>query len=295
MLKQTLIFTNPFRLSLKNAQLVVASKEMPDEMRTIPIEDVGMVIIENQMVSVTIPLLNELVDAGVAVVLCDRKGMPHAMLQNLDGNNLQGEFLRNQIDVGEVLRKQLWKQIVEAKIKNQSALLEKLHGKGAQLKPLYMNVKSGDSDNREGIAARLYWGALFGEDFTRDREESGTNALLNYGYAVLRAATARALVSAGLTPSLGIFHHNRSNAFPLADDLMEPYRPFVDEIVYHLCEEGKLELNKETKVELLGVLTCDTYFPNVTRPLQIGLSITMASLAKCYAGKQKNLSLPSLK
>lgn len=295
MLKQTLVFTNPFRLSLKNAQLVVASKEMPEETRTIPIEDVGMVIIENQMVSVTIPLLNELVDAGVAVVLCDRKGMPHAMLQNMDGNNLQGEFLRNQIDVGEVQRKQLWKQIVEAKIRNQSALLEKLHGKGNILKPFYMNVKSGDSDNREGIAARIYWGVIYGEDYTRDREESGINTLLNYGYAILRAATARALVSAGLTPSLGIFHHNRSNAFPLADDLMEPYRPFVDEIVYHLCEEGKLELTKDTKAELIGVLTCDTSFPKVTRPLQIGLSITMASLAKCYAGKQKNLSLPSLK
>lgn len=295
MLKQTLVFTNPLQLSLKNSQLVIGSKEMPNEVRTIPIEDVGMVIIENQMISITIPLLNELVDSGVAVVLCDRKGMPHAMLQNLDGNNLQGEFLRNQIDIGEVMRKQLWKQIIEAKIKNQSSLLDKLHNKGAQLKPLYMNVKSGDSDNREGIAARLYWGALFGDDFTRDREESGINSLLNYGYTVLRAATARALVSAGLTPSLGIFHHNRGNAFPLADDLMEPYRPFVDEIVYHLCEEGQLELNKETKVKILGILTCDTYFPNVTRPLQIGLSLTMASLAKCYAGKQKQLSLPLLK
>lgn len=295
MLKRTLVFTNPLQLSLKNSQLVISFRELPTENRTIPIEDVGMVIIENQMISITIPLLNGLVDAGVAVVICDRKGMPHAMLQNLDGNNLQGEFLRNQIDIGEVMRKQLWKQIIEAKIKNQSSLLDKLHNKGAQLKPLYMNVKSGDSDNREGIAARLYWGALFGDDFTRDREESGINSLLNYGYTVLRAATARALVSAGLTPSLGIFHHNRSNAFPLADDMMEPYRPFVDEIVYHLCEEGKLELNKETKIVLLGILTCDTYFPEVTRPLQIGLSMTMASLARCYAGKQKNLSLPLLK
>lgn len=130
MLKQTLVFTNPFRLSLKNSQLVIATKEMPDETRTVPIEDVGMVMIENQMVSVSMPLLNELVDAGVAVILCDKKGMPHAMLQNLDGNNLQGEFLRNQIEVGEVLRKQLWKQIVEAKIRNQSLLLEKLHRKG---------------------------------------------------------------------------------------------------------------------------------------------------------------------
>ena len=295
MLKRTLVFTTPLQLSLKNSQLVISFKELPTETRTVPIEDIGMVIIENQMISVTLPLLNELVDAGVAVVLCDRKGLPHAMLQNMDGHNLQGEFLRNQVEVGEVLRKQLWKQIVEAKIKNQSALLEKIHKKGDLLKPHYMNVKSGDSDNREGIAARSYWGAMFGDDFARDREQPGINALLNYGYTILRAATARALVSAGLTPSLGIFHHNRSNAFPLADDLMEPYRPFVDEIVYHLCEEGKFELNKDTKGELLGILSCDTYFPKVTRPLQIGLSITMASLAKCYAGEQKSLTLPMLK
>ena len=295
MLKRTLVFTTPLQLSLKNSQIVISFKEMPTETRTVPVEDVGMVIIENQMISVTLPLLNELVDAGVAVVLCDKKGLPHAMLQNMDGHNLQGEFLRNQVEVGEVLRKQLWKQIVEAKIKNQSALLEKIHKKGDLLKPHYMNVKSGDSDNREGIAARLYWEAMFGDGFVRDRNELGINSLLNYGYTILRAATARALVSSGLTPSLGIFHHNRSNAFPLADDLMEPYRPFVDEIVYHLCEEGKFELNKETKVELMGILSCDTFFPKVTRPLQIGLSITMASWAKCYAGEQKKLSLPMLK
>ena len=243
MLKQTLVFTNPFRLSLKNAQMVVTSKEMPEEERTIPIEDVGMVIIENQMVSVTMPLLNELVDAGVAVVLCDKKGMPHAMLQNLDGHNLQGEFLRNQVEVGEVLRKQLWKQIVEAKIRNQSALLEKLHGSGSLLKPYYMNVKSGDNDNREGLAARLYWGALFGKDFTRDKEGNGINSLLNYGYTVLRAATARALVSAGLTPSLGIFHHNRSNAFPLADDLMEPFRCIVEKTIRTSFNRGQFKVS----------------------------------------------------
>ena len=295
MLKRTLVFSTALKLSLKNSQLVISLRDIPSETQTIPIEDVGMVIIENQMISVTLPLLNEFVDSGTAVILCDNKGMPHAMLQNLDGHNLQGEFLRNQIKVGEVLRKQIWKQIVESKIRNQAALLEKIHKKGELLKPHYMNVKSGDSDNKEGLAARIYWGVLFGDSFVRDREEPGINSLLNYGYAILRAATARALISAGLTPSLGIFHHNRSNAFPLADDMMEPFRPFVDEIVCHLCEEGKFELNKDTKGELLGVLTCDTFFTKVTRPLQIGLSITMASLAKCYAGEQKMLSLPILR
>ena len=295
MLKRTLVFSSPMHLSLRNAQLVVSTKETTNEQRTVPIEDIGLVMIENQMVTVTMPLLNTLVDAGVAVILCDAKGMPHAMLQNMDGNSLQGECLRNQISMGEVTRKQLWKQIIEAKIKNQSALLQKIHGKGDVLKPYYTNVKSGDTDNREGIAARIYFSELFGEDFIRDRNQPGINALLNYGYSVLRAATARALISSGLTPSLGIFHHNRSNAFPLADDLMEAFRPFVDETVYQLCEQGILEVNKDAKYELISVLSSDTYYPKVTRPLQIGLSITMASLARCFSGEAKLLSLPMLK
>ena len=295
MLKRTLVFSSPLQLSLRNAQLVVSTKEAPTEQHTIPIEDIGLVMIENQQITITMPLMNALVDAGVAVVLCDAKGMPHAMVQNMDSNNLQGECLRNQIVMGEVVKKQLWKQIIEAKIKNQAALLDKIHGNGDVLKVHYSNVKSGDSENREGIAARVYFSKLFGDDFFRDRNSPGINALLNYGYTILRAATARALVSAGLTPSLGIFHHNRSNAFPLADDLMEAFRPFVDEAVYHLCEQGVLELNKDAKFELISVLSCDTHYTKVTRPLQIGLSITMASFAKCASGEQKKLSLPMLK
>lgn len=295
MLKRTLVFSSPIQLSLRNAQLVASIKDVPNEQRTVPIEDIGMVIIENQMVSVTMPLLNALADVGVAVVLCDAKGMPHAMLQNMDGNNMQGTFLRNQIEIGEVMRKQLWKQIIETKIRNQSALLNKIHHSGDVLRPYYTNVKSGDSDNREGIAARVYFPALFGSDFIRDRTLSGINTLLNYGYAILRAATARAIISSGLTPALGLFHHNRANAFPLADDIMEVFRPFVDEIVYHLCEQGILELNKDAKFELLSVLSLDTYYTQVNRPLQIGLSITTASLAKCYSGELKRLSLPQLR
>lgn len=295
MLKRTLVFSSPLQLSLRNAQLVVSTKEAPTEQHTIPIEDIGLAMIENQQITITMPLMNALVDAGVAVVLCDAKGMPHAMVQNMDSNNMQGECLRNQIAMGEVVKKQLWKQIIEAKIKNQAALLDKIHGNGDVLKVHYSNVKSGDSENREGIAARVYFSKLFGDDFFRDRNSPGINALLNYGYTILRAATTRALVSAGLTPSLGIFHHNRSNAFPLADDLMEAFRPFVDEAVYHLCEQGVLELNKDAKFELISVLSCDTHYTKVTRPLQIGLSITMASFAKCASGEQKKLSLPMLK
>lgn len=294
MLKRTLVFTTPIQLSLRNAQIVLNTKEMPSEQKTIPIEDVGMVMIEHQQVNITMPLINALVDAGVSIIFCDAKGLPHAIIQNLDGNSLQGEFLRKQVDVSDVLKKQLWKQIIEAKIRNQASLLQKLGKDSSQMKPLYQNVKSGDTDNREGIAARLYWTTLFGEDFSRDRTLGGINALLNYGYAILRASTARALVASGLTPALGIFHHNRSNAFPLADDIMEPYRPFVDMIVYQLCEEGKLEISKETKAELINVVYCDTSFPEVVRPLQVGLSLTTASLARCFAGESKSLQLPKL-
>ena len=294
MLKRTLVFSSPMHLSLRNAQLVVSTKEAPNEQRTVPIEDIGLVMIENQMVTVTMPLLNTLVDAGVAVILCDAKGMPHAMLQNMDGNNLQGECLRNQISMGEVTRKQLWKQIVEAKIRNQSALLQKIHGKGDILKPYYTNVKSGDSDNREGIAAKIYWNELFGDKFIRSREGIEPNNLLNYGYTLLRAAVARALMGSGLLPALGIFHRNRYNAFPLADDIMEPYRPYVDEIVYHMYTNGIDKLDKDAKSQLLNILFTDTVFNKVTRPLEVGLTMTTASLAKCYMGSAKKISYPLL-
>lgn len=292
MLKRTLVFSNPMTLSLKNCQLVLAYKDDPDNKVTIPIEDIGVVIIEHQQVSITIPLMNALVEGNVQVVMCNNRGMPSAMLRSFEGNNLQGENLRNQMGAGEVLKKQLWKQIVEAKIRNQAALLNKVGQEGDRLKQYYQNVKSGDADNREGIAARIYFSELFGESFLRDRTVPGINALLNYGYAILRAATARALVSSGLLPAIGIFHHNRSNAFPLADDVMEPYRPYVDEIVYDMAMQAKLDLTKDVKAELINVLYADTQFSRVTRPLSVGLTLTTASLSKCFAKEQTKLSLP---
>lgn len=294
MLKRTLVFSQPISLSLKNRQLVLAYKDMPTETRTIPIEDIGVVVIEHQQVSVTVPLLNALVECNVQVVFCNGKGMPASMLYNLDGNNMQGEILRNQLNCGEVLKKQLWKQVVEAKIRDQARLLEKVGKDGDLLKPYYAHVKSGDADNREGIAARIYFQALFGPDFIRNRHAQDHNILLNYGYMVLRAAVARALVSSGLFPALGLFHHHRSNAFPLADDLMEPYRPFVDEVVYALVSQGKVQLTKEVKSELIQVLYADTLFERTSRPLSVGLSQTTASLVRCYAKEQSLLVLPCL-
>ena len=294
MLKRALFFSTPYHLSLRNGQLIVRTHEAPDMQKSIPIEDLGTVVLDDPQITVTLPLLNALSDNNVAVVFCGDNRMPNAMLMNLDANTTQGESFRAQIEAGEPLKKGLWRQIVEAKIRNQAALLNKLGKEGNKLKPYYMNVKSGDTDNREGAAARLYWAELFGASFVRTREGEVPNNLLNYGYTILRAAVARALMGSGLLPAFGLFHRNRYNAFPLADDLMEPFRPYVDELVFHLHSQGKHQLTRDIKGELLRVLFMDTRFSKVQRPLDVGLSFTTASLAKCFAGTSKKLELPLL-
>lgn len=274
--------------------MVISTKQMPDMKKRVPIEDIGYVVLEHQQTSITLPLLNALSDNNVAVIFCGENRMPNAMLMNLDSNTTQGESFRAQIDASEPLKKGVWKQVVEAKIRNQAALLNKLGKDGDKLKPYYTNVKSGDSDNREGIAAKIYWNELFGDGFVRHREGAEPNNLLNYGYTLLRAAVARSLMGSGLLPALGIFHRNRYNAFPLADDIMEPYRPYVDEIVYGMYINGMTELDKYAKEQLLHILFTDTVFSKVTRPLDIGLTITTASLAKCYLGTAKKIVYPLL-
>lgn len=291
MLKQTLFFSHPARLSLNDNQLVITIKDS-NEMITRPIEDIGFVVIENQQIIFTIPLLNELVHNNVSVILCDAKGMPSSMLMGLNNNATQAESLKYQLNVSEPMRKQAWKQIVEQKIRNQAAVLDKLGIEHHNLKACYSSVLSGDTSNREGIAARQYWTQLFGKDFRREREGLPPNNLLNYGYAILRAATARALIGSGLLPALGLFHRNRYNAFPLADDVMEPFRPYVDEIAFGATEEGMLELDKETKVRLLNLLVTDVRIGKMTRPLSLALTTTSASLLKYYKGETKKVTLP---
>jgi CRISPR-associated protein Cas1 len=295
MIKQTLTFRSPASLSLKNQQLVIQLKD-DDRIVTRPIEDIGVVIVENQMVRMTVPLLNELAENNVAVILCDGHAMPKSMLMTLEGNETLQEAYRYQIEAAQPVKKQVWKQLVESKIKNQSALLSKLGKEGDVLKPYYMNVKSGDTDNREGAAARAYWSLLFDASFRRSREGDAPNNLLNYGYTILRAAVARALLGSGLYPAFGLFHRNRYNAFPLADDVMEPYRPFVDELAYRLYMDGcHSELTPSVKVELQKVLFCDVSMGKVTRPLEVALSLTTASLLKLLRGDASKLSLPILR
>lgn len=286
------MFSTPYHLRLKDNQMIVSTKECHDVYKSIPIEDIGIVVLEHLQSTITLPLLNALSENNVAVVLCNGNYMPSAMLMNLDSNKIQAENYRAQIEAGEPLKKNLWQQIVKAKIRNQAGLLNKLGKDGDKLRPYYCNVKSGDADNREGVAAKVYWRELFGEHFVREREGAPPNNLLNYGYSILRAATARSLMGSGLFPAFGIFHRNRYNAFPLADDVMEVYRPYVDEVVYSLYNAGSIQLNKETKMKLLNVLFSDTLFGSIKRPLSIALSFTTASFAKCFVKEQKVISCP---
>lgn len=293
MLKKSLFFTTPAKLSLRNNQLVFLGVENA-ETRTVPIEDIGFVILEDQQLKISMPLLNALTRNNAAVVFCDDKHMPSSMLLNLDGHSVQTELFGYQLNASEPLKKNLWKQTVEAKIVNQAALLKYYNKKSSELTAFAKDVKSGDSTNREGAAARVYWKRLFGNQFERDRYGTSPNQLLNYGYIVLRAAVARGLCGSGLLPTIGIFHHNRYNRFCLADDIMEPYRPFVDRQVFKLQMEnpGITELNTETKLALLDVLTIDVLMKNVMRPLMVAISHTSASLARCFAGESKKVVYP---
>jgi CRISPR-associated protein Cas1 len=295
MLKRTLYFTKPGHLSVKDKQLVVSLKET-DDTKTVPIEDVGFMIIENMQITFSTPLIEKLMDNNIAVVFCNSKHHPQSMLLNMEGHHMQVEVYRHQVNASEPLKKNLWKQTVIAKIENQAKVLVKTTGSAASLPALAKQVKSGDSDNREGMAARVYWKKLFGNDFIRDRYGEWPNALLNYGYTILRAATARALTGSGLLPSFGIFHRNRFNAFCLADDIMEPYRAVVDLLVFDLYQKyPDIDiLEKELKAELLQILSADVQMKENTRPLMIALTHTSASLAACFKGEKKNLEFGSL-
>lgn len=295
MLKRALFFSTPYDLNLKDNQMIIRKKDDISGLRkNVPVEDIGFVILEDCRTSITLPLLNFLSDNNVAVIFCGGNRMPNAMLMNLDSNTTQGETYRAQADAGEPLKKGLWKQIIELKIRNQANLLYKLGLGGDKLKPYYRNVKSGDTDNREGAAAKIYWTALFGRDFVRSREGPMPNDMLNYGYTILRAAVARSLMGSGLFPAFGIFHRNRYNSFPLADDVMEPYRPYVDEVVFSIYAEGGGALTKCVKERLLKILFADTRFGKITKPLDVGLSVTTASLARCFLGMQKKITYPLL-
>jgi len=296
MLKRTLFFSNPYHLSLKNKQLVFDS---PDSLihQTVPIEDIGYIVFDHPQISFTMKLIEQLNAFNVAVIFCDSTHMPSSLLLPLDSNHIQTELFRYQIEASEPLKKALWKQTIEAKIMNQALLLEKFGYNANDLKNIARTVKSGDSDNREGFAARLYWQRLMYKDFYRDRLGPPPNHFLNYGYILLRSAVARSLAGSGLLATLGIHHHNRYNSFCLADDIMEPYRPFVDEIVLPLYKSypENFIIEKEQKAELLKLMAIDVVIGDLKRPLMVALSMTTASLTRCFSGETRKMLYPVFK
>ncbi len=296
MIKRTVYISNPFYLNIKNEQLQLTNKDS-GEINSLPIEDVGFLILDNKQIIATQTVFQKCAEQNISVVICDDSHHPTSMLFHLDTNTIQTEIFAAQANASEPLKKQLWKQTVQAKIRNQAALLKKYNIENAYLLNMAKDVKSGDIDNREGAAAKYYWKNLFPiENFKRDRFGDPPNQLLNYTYAILRAAVARSLSGSGILPTLGIHHRNKYNSFCLADDIMEPFRPFADEVVLNWILSNEYNtITKEFKIQVLNLLTRDTFFTKTKRPMMIGLTFTTASLAKCYQGKQKTINYPTLK
>lgn len=310
MIKKTLCFSNPIYLSLRNAQLVLhlpeveSNKTLPEAMkkeaeRTIPIEDIGVVILDNRRITITSGVMEALLENNCAVITCNQKSMPIGLLLPLSGNTIQNERFHSQLEASLPLRKQLWQQTIKQKILNQEHTLRINTDKETNCMRVWSNdVRSGDPDNLEARAAAYYWKNLFTEypNFVRDREGIPPNNLLNYGYAILRAIIARALVGSGLLPTLGIHHHNRYNAYCLADDIMEPYRPYVDQLVLDIIHNYTeiSDITREIKMQLLSIPILDVVINGKRSPLMIAVQQTTASLAKCFAGESKRISYPEM-
>lgn len=312
MIKKTLYFGNPAYLSLRMGQMVIKLPEvesnelLPEIMKkqaeiTKPIEDIGVVVLDNRRITITQGLLEALLENNCAVITCDNHSLPVGLMLPLYGNSTQNERFRYQLDASQPLRKQLWQQTIKAKIENQAAVFSVCSGMPIKnMKRWADDVRSGDPDNVEGHAAAYYWRYFFNnitglENFTRNREGMAPNNLLNYGYAILRAVVARALVTSGLLPTLGIHHHNRYNAYCLADDIMEPYRPYVDELIFAIVKEqgvDNLQLTTTLKAQLLSIPTLDVVIGGKRSPLMVAATQTTASLYKCFSGELRRIAYP---
>jgi CRISPR-associated protein Cas1 len=286
------IAESPARLRVERQQLVV---ELPEgQVHSVPLEDLAVIIVAHPQVSYTQAVLSELVSRGGTFVTCDRSRMPIGILLPLDAHTTQTQKFREQIEFPVPRAKRIWQQIVREKIRMQGRLLERVHGSDSGLFSLIPQVRSGDPENVEARAARKYWTALFGSDFRRDRDAADHNRMLNYGYAVLRAATARAICAAGLHPSLGVHHHNKYNSWCLADDVMEPYRPVVDRAVTQLvsgCDDIP-EFDQQTRAALLASLTTFVRIDGQNRTLFDALALTAQSLAAAIQQSSVGLKLP---
>ncbi len=309
MIKRTLYIENPAYLSVSLSQLKIkfpeVEKNIPKDFsdrftNSIPIEDIGVVILDNPQITITQKALQALNENNCAVIICDNQRMPYGLLLPLTNNTLQGERYRYQINSSTPLKKQLWQQTIQSKILNQATLLKEINNSQiSNMTKWAKEVKSGDSTNLEARAAVYYWSNIFPNinSFIRDRYGEPPNNLLNYGYSILRSIIARALVGTGLLPTIGIHHRNKYNAYALADDIMEPYRPFVDSVVVKIINSGidYSTLNRDIKIQLMSIPILDVSINNLKRPLQIAASITTSSLLKCFTKEDNRISYPKMK
>lgn len=298
MLKRILLFGNPAHIRTELKQLKITIKTDPPEERSVPIEDIGVILIDHPQITITSGAITELMNNNVALIACNESYMPHALMLPFEGHHIQTQRMRAQIEASEPLKKNLWMQTIQAKILNQAAVLEK---QGITNHPLYhfaKSVKSGDSDNREGAAANFYWYHIFPDipEFTREPKGIYPNNLLNYGYAILRSVIARSLVATGLFPSLGIYHRNKYNAYCLADDIMEPYRPYADLLVIQIMKKypDKKEIDTQLKKELLIIPHLDVIIEKESSILMLAAQRTATSLARCFLGEQRKLVFPKI-
>lgn len=285
------IAESPARLRIERGQLVIEVENCPTR---VPIDDLAVLVVAHPQVSYTQAVLTELVTAGGTFITCNQARLPVGLMLPLDSHSIQTDRFCKQLALPLPRKKQAWKQIIQAKIRMQACLLQDIRGDDGGLSVLVPLVRSGDPSNVEARAARRYWQRLFGQDFRRDRQADDHNRLLNYGYAVLRAMTARAIVAAGLHPSLGVHHHNRYNSYCLADDLMEPYRPIVDRAIVELMgdRDSVPELDQSTRAELLGSLTEPLMCGGLQRTLFDALNRSAATLANLITGEGPVLELP---
>lgn len=293
MIKRTLYFGNPTRLSVQQQQLLIKTEERET---AVAIEDIGVLVIDHPQISVTHAVLHKLLDNNAAVITCNDRHHPTGLLLNLDGHTQQSEKFQAQVEASEPIKKQLWQQTIRSKISNQAAVLDIWEIDSAYMRRCEKMVLSGDTSNQEAQASKYYWNNLFQEEdpyFTRHRFGDYPNNFLNYGYAILRATVARGLVASGLLPTLGIHHRNKYNAYCLADDIMEPYRPYVDHLVKQLMlETAEQELTTVVKKRLLEIPAMDLVIDGNKSPLMVGLQRTTASLAACFEGKGRKVLYP---
>lgn len=295
MIKRTLCFSNPGYLSTRNEQLVVNYPDPAEPPKTVPIEDIGVVVLEDRHITISNALLDKLLTNNVAVITCNQQHLPNGLLLPLCGHSEQNERIRAQLEASVPLKKNLWQQTIQAKITNQASLLEQRGVVANNMRHWIKEVTSGDTQNHEARAAAYYWANLFTLDnYKRQRYGDPPNHLLNYGYAILRAVCARALVASGMLPVLGIFHHNKYNAYPLADDMMEPYRPFVDKLVCYIVDnhDDIEELVPAIKKELLQIPALDVLMEGKQSPLMVAMSRTTNSLFECFTGTSRKLLYP---